>query len=152
MLVLIITVFAKLNTDTYVDTPVLTNGNNSQYIMFQKINEERAKNKLKTLKLNSTLCQLASLKAKDIADTHFPSHYSVKYGSPADMLINSKVMFKEIGENISCNVDVINSHNALMDSAGHRENILNDEFEEIGIGVSPDEDYGNIFVQLYIGR
>ena len=42
------------------------------------------------------------------------------------------------------------THQALMDSPGHRENILGPEFMRIGIGIVNAGTYGRIATQLFI--
>lgn len=44
---------------------------------------------------------------------------------------------------------VIVAHNGLMNSEGHRANILSPEFSRVGIGVIDNGIYGKIFVQIF---
>jgi len=41
------------------------------------------------------------------------------------------------------------AHNGLMNSEGHRANILEPEFRKIGIGVIDNGVYGKMFVQVF---
>ena len=40
------------------------------------------------------------------------------------------------GENLALNVDVDAAHNALMNSPGHRTNILNRRYTKVGVGIA----------------
>jgi len=54
-----------------------------------------------------------------------------------------------LGENLAGAIDVKTAHNALMDSPGHKANILYSEFTEIGIGIVDGGRWGKIYVQLF---
>ncbi len=77
----------------------------------------------------------ATLKSKDMYDNSYFSHDSPTYGSPFDMLDFFGIEFTYAGENIALGqrtpADVINS---WMNSPGHRKNILNSSYGNIGIG------------------
>ncbi|MGI6751672.1 MAG: CAP domain-containing protein [Anaerovoracaceae bacterium] len=114
-------------------------------------NEEREKAGLKKLKMNNKLSNVAKLKAKDFSDNRYFAHESPKYGSPFDMIKSFGMEYQVAGENIAYGYDSGESVvNAWMESQGHRDNILNRNFDEIGIGVYNDK--GSIkFVQMFVG-
>lgn len=54
-------------------------------------------------------------------------------------LLNAGISYKMAAENISWGEgysDAIASHHGLMNSLGHRKNILNPELTELGVGAS----------------
>ena len=60
------------------------------------------------------------------------------------------IRFSYAGENLAGAPDVNTAHVNLMNSPGHRENILRPEFTKIGIGVVEGSKYGKIFTQQFI--
>lgn len=61
------------------------------------------------------------------------------------------VSYNTAGENLAGNQTVEAAHTALMNSQGHRENILSGNYTEVGIGVVDGGPYGKMFVQLFKG-
>jgi uncharacterized protein YkwD len=62
------------------------------------------------------------------------------------------VTYRTAGENIAGNRSVQAAHTALMNSPGHRANILNPNFTHIGIGIQQGGNYGMMFTQMFVGR
>lgn len=120
--------------------------------MLNLINTERAKVGVAALKFDTLVNKVALTKAQDMVAKNYFSHTSPTYGSPFDMMRQFGVTFKSAGENLAGNSSVTAAHTALMNSSGHRANILNASFNYIGIGIQPSSTYGKIFVQMFIGR
>ncbi|WCK52388.1 CAP domain-containing protein [Aneurinibacillus sp. Ricciae_BoGa-3] len=119
--------------------------------MLNLVNQERQKNGLAPLKANMQLVKMARVKAKDMIDNNYFSHQSPTYGSPFDMMKTFGISYQTAGENIAGNQTVSAAHTALMNSAGHRANILNGSFTQVGIGIVNGGPYGKMFVQDFIG-
>lgn len=115
------------------------------------VNQERAKVGLQPLKLTQKLTNIAYTKAKDMADKNYFSHQSPTYGSPFDMLKQFGVSYSYAGENIAAGQksaeEVMNS---WMNSSGHKANILNKNYTQIGVGFYRGGQYGTEWVQLFI--
>ena len=77
-------------------------------------------------------------------------HQSPVSGSPFDRLKAAGITYTRAGENLAYAQSVAVAHRALMDSPGHRENILRPEFTRIGIGVINAGAYGRMVTQLFI--
>jgi uncharacterized protein YkwD len=80
------------------------------------------------------------------------SHYNPEGQSPFDRMKKAGITYKTAGENLGINTSVSAAEKAFMNSSGHRANILNSAYTEVGIGVvhSPD---GSIYVvQEFIGK
>ncbi|HBW37170.1 CAP domain-containing protein [Desulfosporosinus sp. BICA1-9] len=120
--------------------------------MLDLINAERSKVGVAPLKTDTKVMEVAKLKADDMVKNNYFSHTSPTYGSPFDMLKKFGVTYQTAGENIAGNSSVEAAHNALMQSEGHRKNILNSSYNYIGIGICPSPTYGKVFVQMFIGR
>lgn len=119
--------------------------------MLNLVNSERAKNGLSPLKANLKLTQVARLKAKDMIEKNYFSHTSPTYGSPFDMMRQFGVTYRTAGENLAGAPTVDTAHTNLMNSPGHRANILNSSFKEVGMGILSGGPYGKMFVQMFIG-
>lgn len=115
------------------------------------VNAERAKFGIGPLKPNSSLNKLAAAKSQDMVEKHYFSHLSPTYGSPFNMLISYGINYNFAGENLSIDQSADSAHTALLNSKVHRDNILNPNFREIGIGVYAKGNNSYAFTQLFIG-
>ncbi len=110
----------------------------------EKINEERAKAGLPLLSLNAQLATLARAHSADMLTNNYFAHDDAAGCSSSCRLTNSGFAWSMSGENIyvmngySIAVDKVvgMAIESWMDSAGHRENILNPNFTEEGIGIA----------------
>jgi uncharacterized YkwD family protein len=119
--------------------------------MFNLVNQERVKMGLNELKIHEGLVKLARLKSKDMIDLGYFAHQSPTYGSPFDMMRRAGISFSYAGENLAGAPTVSRAHTALMNSPGHRANILNPNFTHLGIGIVDGGPYGKMFTQHFIG-
>lgn|GEM_PF-387769 len=119
--------------------------------MIDLVNQERAKAGLAPLAVDMTLVDLARKKSQDMVANNYFSHTSPTYGDPFTMMTNAGVSYRTAGENIAGAPTVDQAHAALMNSAGHRQNILNPNYNKIGVGVATGGPYGKMFTQLFIG-
>jgi len=120
--------------------------------MLQLVNEERQKAGLQPLQIHEGLVDLARLKSEDMISLGYFSHQSPTYGSPFEMITGAGITYRTAGENIAGAPTVDRAHQALMNSAGHRANILNANFTHIGIGIVDGGPYGKMFTQMFIGQ
>ena len=115
------------------------------------VNQERQKAGVQPLTLSDQLTNVASIKAKDMADKNYFSHDSPTYGSPFDMMKQFGISYSYAGENIAAGqksaAEVMNS---WMNSSGHKANILNKNFTQLGVGFKRGGQYGTEWVQLFI--
>ncbi len=122
----------------------------SEKIMLALVNEERRKRGLSMLIVDDKLERVARSYASEMMTHGFFSHVSLVDGSTAlERAIRGDVSFSVVGENLAYAPDVYIAHQGLMNSQGHRENILHQEFGRIGIGVIDGGIYGKMFVQLF---
>lgn len=136
--------------DTPQDNMNMLNPNESE--MLRLLNGERVKNGLNPLKFDVEITRVARLKSQDMIDNNYFSHNSPTYGSPFEMLRTYGVKFIYAGENLAGNPSIKNAHESLMESKGHRENILNPNYTHIGIGVKEGSRYGKMVTQMFVGR
>lgn len=119
--------------------------------MLGLVNAERVKNGLSPLSVNMKLTGIARLKARDMINNNYFSHTSPTYGSPFDMMRQSGISYRTAGENLAGASTVNIAHTNLMNSPGHRANILNGSFKWVGIGIVDGGRYGKMFVQMFTG-
>jgi len=132
----------KLKGDTNGSTNTSTTTSNYANQVLTLVNSERAKAGLKPLKLNATLTKSAQAKAVDMHDKHYFDHTSPTYGSPFDQMTKFGYKYSYAGENIAQGQKTPKEvMDAWMNSAGHRANILNSNYTEIGIGYVSDNSY-----------
>ncbi|MDQ0337247.1 putative YkwD family protein [Caldalkalibacillus uzonensis] len=133
----------QIQTDTEVSLSA------DEQKMVDLVNQERQKRGLSPLKVDAELVKVARVKAQDMIDNNYFGHHSPTYGSPFDMLNHFGVQFRTAGENLAGNPSVEGAHQSLMNSDGHRANILNGQFGKVGIGIIDGGPYGKMFVQLF---
>jgi uncharacterized YkwD family protein len=140
-------------TPTTQSTTTTTSGLTAdEQQMLNLVNGERAKAGLGALKADLTLTKLARLKSQDMINRNYFSHQSPTYGSPFEMMKSFGVTYNTAGENLAGNSTVSAAHTALMNSAGHRANILKSSFTHVGIGIIKGGQYGMMFTQMFVGR
>lgn len=153
------------NNDDVVEKPSDDNNtsNDSQvttgsFLSFQKevvrlVNVERSKRGLSELSFNTELSNVATLKSQDMINKNYFDHTSPTYGSPFDMMKQFNISYRTAGENIAKGqrtpAEVVNS---WMNSSGHRANILNANFTDIGIGVAKSSNGTLYWTQMFIGK
>lgn len=113
------------------------------------VNEIREKNGLKPLTKNWELCRVARYKSQDMVENRYFSHTSPTYGSPFQMMKDFGLRYRTAGENIAFGQRTPQEvMNAWMNSDGHRANILNPSFTQIGVGYAAN---GRYWTQMFIG-
>ena len=113
------------------------------------VNEQRAKNGLKPLTENWELSRVARYKSQDMADNRYFSHTSPTYGTPFQMIRAFGLFYRTAGENIAYGQRTPQAVvNAWMNSSGHRANILNGSYTQIGVGYVSN---GHYWTQMFIG-
>ncbi len=120
--------------------------------MVDLVNQERAKLGLKPLAVDMRLVELARKKSQDMIDKGYFSHTSPTYGSPFDMMNKAGITYHIAGENLAGAPTLEMAHKGLMESDGHRRNILNTQYDHIGIGVVKGGPYGYMFTQMFTGQ
>lgn len=129
-----------------------TVANSEEQKMLNLINLERAKAGVRPLIMDNQLVKIARLKAQDMINKNYFDHTSPTYGDPFTMMRSFGVKYGYAGENLAGNQTVDNAHESLMNSPGHRRNILNPDYTYVGIGIVEGGSYGKMFTQLFIGK
>ncbi len=88
------------------------------------------------LKENPVLSQAAYLKAEDMIEKGYFAHYSPEGTTPWYWLEKSGYNYSSAGENLAIGFSESEQvHIAWMNSSSHKKNILNPNYQEIGIAV-----------------
>lgn len=138
------------NTSEGTETAAQVDATSQAKQVLDLVNKERSKQGLKALTLSSELTNVATIKAQDMADKGYFDHNSPTYGSPFEMMQRFGVQYTSAGENIAAGQKTASEvMNSWMNSSGHRANILNKDYAEIGIGFVEGGKYGTYWVQLF---
>ena len=136
-------------TETTTETTTSTVDNSVASKLLNLVNKARNENGLSSLTLNSSLSNVAQKKAEDMKNNNYFSHTSPTYGSPFDMIKSFGINYKTAGENIDKGQKTAEEvFNAWMNYSGHRANILNKNFTQMGIGYTSGNTYWS---QMFIG-
>jgi uncharacterized protein YkwD len=103
--------------------------------LIRLLNEERAQRGLPKLDYEEKLRESAREHAREMADRKRLSHQFP--GEPAlrDRVAGTGLRFDRVAENVAYNNSAEDAHVGLMQSKGHRTNILNPEYNTVGVGV-----------------
>jgi uncharacterized protein YkwD/uncharacterized membrane protein required for colicin V production len=121
----------------------------SETKMFELVNEERKKRGIRELTLNEGAIVVARSHAKDMWERKYFGHISPEGEDVGDRLTQANISYSFAGENLALAPTVSTAHSGLMNSEGHRENILEERFTQLAIGVIDNGVYGKMFVQVF---
>lgn len=114
-------------------------------------NQQRARYGLPPLKMNWELQRMARIKSEDMRTRNYFDHMSPSYGSPFTMMSSFGIHYSYAGENIAAGQPSPQAVvNAWMQSPGHRANILNKNYTQIGCGVAFGGSYTVYWTQEFI--
>ncbi|WP_153007710.1 CAP domain-containing protein [Bacillus coahuilensis] len=115
------------------------------------VNTEREKEGLPDLTLDELVSETAQAKAVDLMENGYFAHESPTYGSPFNMLSTFGVSYTAAGENIAAGQTTPEQVvKEWMESPGHRANILNASFTDLGVGYAEGGSYGTYWVQMFV--
>ncbi len=121
----------------------------SEKEMLRLVNNERTSRGITALTLDTRLLEIARDYAKKMWQEHYFGHYDPEGRDVADRLHAANISFEIAGENLALAPTLQIAHTGLMNSTGHRENILEVRFGRVGIGVVDNVYYGKMFVQVF---
>lgn len=121
----------------------------SEDAMIDLVNRERTSRGISTLVFDAKLKEVAGGHSGDMFKRGYFSHYSPEGESVADRATKAGVDFLVIGENLAYAPTLELAHQGLMNSEGHRANILSLDYGKIGIGVIDAGIYGKMFTQVF---
>lgn len=117
--------------------------------MLDMVNEERRKTGLKALKADPEIAEVALKHSADMFSRGYFSHISPEGATPFDRIQTAGVSFLTAGENLALAQSLKLAHTGLMDSPGHRANILHQSFGRLGIGILDGGIHGIMVTQNF---
>lgn len=102
--------------------------------MLELVNRERVAAGLKPLLPDPELTEVARRHSADMFARGFFAHVTPEGRNPFERMRTSGVKFVNAGENLALAPTIQVAHSGLMNSPGHRANILNPGFGRLGIG------------------
>lgn len=116
--------------------------------IFDISNIMRKRFSVSALKWDESTAKVAYLHSLDMFNHHYFSHVSRTEGDLADRLKAGRITYSVAGENIAANyIDSIAVTEGWLNSKGHREALLNEEFTHLGVGV-----YQKYYTQNFIAK
>lgn len=117
--------------------------------MFTLVNNERSSRGIGKLSWDNRLMNVAEAYAKLMWEDKYFGHYDPEGHDVGYRLQQAGINYLEAGENLALAPTLQVAHTGLMNSPGHRANILDKDFEKVGIGVIDNGYYGKMFVQVF---
>jgi len=115
--------------------------------MLSLVNDERRKAGLAPLVMDQTLRQVARLHSADMWTRQYFAHTNPDGLDPFDRMHAGGAAFHTAGENLALARTVERAMEGLMNSPGHKRNILDPNFKRVGIGAVDGGVYGMMFTQ-----
>lgn len=117
--------------------------------LFALVNGERERVGLRPLVWDPALMAIARQHATEMFELGYFAHDSPITGSPFDRMAKAGIRFRAAGENLAFAPSVDVAHRSLMNSPGHRANILSPDFGRGGFGIIRSREFGLMIVQEF---
>jgi uncharacterized protein YkwD len=117
--------------------------------MLALVNAERQKQGLKPLQADAEATQVARAHSRDMFARGYFSHITPQGEDPFERMRRGGLKFRAAGENLALARTLPMAHQGLMDSPGHRANILRPAFGRVGIGIVDGGRYGLMVTQNF---
>jgi uncharacterized protein YkwD len=117
-------------------------------------NVERTQHERQPLRANARLMRAAQMHAEQMARARQMAHVlpNAPYPNAEDRLAAAEYRWQTFGENVAAGqTSAAQVVNEWMHSRGHRTNILNPDFIEMGTGYAVDRDGRAYHVQVFAG-
>jgi len=134
---------ALFKSSNFLPMPML------EQALLDKVNVERSKRGLRVLLADSRLQQAAYCHAADMFTRGYFSHDTPEGIDPFQRMKKLGITYRNAGENLAHSYNLDSAHNGLMNSPGHRDNILNTHFGKVGIAVLGSDTKGLMVVQEF---
>lgn len=122
----------------------------AEQAMVGLVNKERSSRGLKELQFDGRLRDIGRNHSADMFKRGYFSHYSPEGKTVADRVLEAGIDFLVVGENLAFAPTLESAHKGLMNSEGHRANILSEDYGRVGIGVMDGGVYGKMFTQVFM--
>lgn len=130
-----------------VENPRLNESAEQQ--MFRLLNEDRVENGLEPLRDDPEMRRVARAHSQDMLQRGYFAHVNPDGKDPFDRMRERGVSFIRAGENLAMAPNARIAQEGLMNSPGHRRNILDPQFRRVGIGAYSAGPYRTVFTQKF---
>lgn len=117
--------------------------------MLELVNQERVKRGFLPLKWDPQLLPVARGHSQDMFARGYFSHYTLEGKDPFDRMKAAGIKYYSAGENLALGPGLSICHEGLMNSPGHRANILNPSYGRVAIGILDGGAYGLMISQEF---
>jgi len=130
-------------SSAFIQQDVLSYAVNTSLVgLLDETNGQRSGNGVGGLQLNGQLNQAAQAKAEDMVARNYWSHTTPDGKEPWQFITSTGYSYQTVGENLAYGFS--NSTSTVtgwMNSPGHRANLLNANFQDVGFGIANSPDY-----------
>jgi uncharacterized protein YkwD len=124
-----------------------------EYQMFDLTNATRVNHQLSILTWDDHVRETARKHSWDMAENQYFDHTNLQGKSPFERMSEDNIVYLLAGENLATGqLSSIYAHEGLMNSLGHRKNILAADFEYLGVGVAFNEQSQPYYTQKYYAK
>jgi uncharacterized protein YkwD len=124
--------------------------------LFALLNRDRKNAGLGPLSYDERLADIARFHSKDMQVNAFFGHESPKTGMLEDRMVRAGYLATEMRENVAQAASVESAAKNLLDSPGHRKNILSTTVTHVGIGIVKGDSAGDeralLVTQVFASR
>ena len=117
--------------------------------MLVLVNQERERAGLAPVVFDKKLTKVARAHSQDMFKRGYFSHYTPEGISPFERMDTEEIVYGYAGENLALAPSTNLAMQGLMNSPGHRANILDPDFTKLGIGVIDGGIYGKMYSQEF---
>ncbi len=117
--------------------------------MFEMVNDERVEAGLELLVFDNSLRDVGRAHSRDMFERGYFSHYTPEKLSPFDRIERAGIKYLSAGENLALAPSTELAMQGLMNSPGHRRNILSPDYGKVGIGAIDGGIYGTMYTQVF---
>lgn len=119
--------------------------------LYDLTNAARVRHGRSILSWDERVSETARNHSLDMADNDYFSHDNLQGKSPFDRMKDDHIQFIRAGENLAYGQSSsIFAHEGLMNSKGHRDNILIKDYSHLGIGVAFNENSQPYYTENFI--
>lgn len=134
-----------------VNIPAVDQSKAVEEEVIRLVNAARAQNGLPALTANWQLSRVARYKSQDFINRGYFAHNSPTYGTPFQMITSFGIPYTAAAENIAYGQKTAAAvMQSWLNSAGHRANILNGAYNQIGVGQAVDNRGTPYWTQMFI--
>lgn len=124
-----------------------------EYQLFDLTNAARVKFQLPILTWDEHVRETARKHSTDMAVNQYFDHTNLKGQSPFDRMKADDIVFYLAGENLAYGqLSSIFAHEGLMNSQGHRENILRKGYKYLGVGVAFNDQFQPYYTENFYAK